>query len=185
MPYKNIRGYDFLKPPDDIKVIKLTEEDIDTYAKSQWDKPGEYVIAINNQVLCYNRQYKTSSERQPHLFRFDLEEAASVAQALRRLDQPYPYDVFKFDYDGFNGNVDEDHIMHYRAGFLGWTGESGIGMFECSDGKIRAIPTFAIKHGKEILPNDTTVVDTIDLAVKVMKAAGVMENIIPKEMAAG
>lgn len=40
----------------------------------------------------------------------------------------------------------------YTAKFVEWTRDPGIAVFECSDGKLRLIPTYAIKGDHQILP---------------------------------
>lgn len=54
--------------------------------------------------------------------------------------------VFKirnFSYNGFMGELLKG-ITPYTATFIKWTLDPGIGVFQCSDGKKRLIPTFAI-----------------------------------------
>lgn len=53
------------------------------------------------------------------------------------------YQVCNFEYNGFYGRVKEG-VAAYTAVFVKWTGDAGVGVFLCSDGKERWIPTFAL-----------------------------------------
>lgn len=48
-----------------------------------------------------------------------------------------------FDYDGFGGSLREGYAP-YTAVLVRWTLDPGVGLFLCSDGKQRLIPTFAL-----------------------------------------
>ena len=54
--------------------------------------------------------------------------------------------VKNFEYNGFYGRTLNGHAP-YTAEFEKWTADPGIGVFTCSDGKNRIIPTFAIEGG--------------------------------------
>ncbi len=58
------------------------------------------------------------------------------------------YEVYEFTYNGFYGNLNSNKKMNYIATFKKWTNDPGVGVFECSDGKERFIPTFAIVNFK-------------------------------------
>lgn len=51
--------------------------------------------------------------------------------------------VRNFEYNGFFGRSLKG-FAPYKAKFKEWTSDPGIGVFECSDGKERLIPTFAL-----------------------------------------
>ncbi|RLF87253.1 hypothetical protein DRN34_02245 [Thermococci archaeon] len=44
----------------------------------------------------------------------------------------------------------------YRAQFIRWSGDPGVAVMQCSDGKERFIPTFALRGAYLALPNDNT-----------------------------
>lgn len=74
------------------------------------------------------------------------------------------YKVQNFSYNGFMGEL-LPNMTSYQAKFKEWTNDPGIGVFECSDGKERLIPTFALKELKEYpLPEQ-------DMSKKVMFGA--------------
>jgi len=52
--------------------------------------------------------------------------------------------IRNFEYNGFMGQTHEGHT-DYTAEFKEWTTDPGIGIFICSDGRERLIPTFAIE----------------------------------------
>lgn len=62
--------------------------------------------------------------------------------------------VQRFEYSGFSG-ITRDGLTDYSARFIEWTPDPGVGLFQCSDGPKRLIPTFALlgrkKHFK-LLP---------------------------------
>lgn len=62
--------------------------------------------------------------------------------------EKYPYKVQNFSYNSFYGEL-LPNMASYRAQFKRWTNDPGIGVFECSDGKERLLPTFALKGLKE------------------------------------
>ena len=51
--------------------------------------------------------------------------------------------VKRYVYNGFMGH-ELDGLTNYSARFIGWTYDPGVGVFRCSDGTERAIPTFAL-----------------------------------------
>jgi hypothetical protein len=51
--------------------------------------------------------------------------------------------IQNFEYNGFFGKLLEG-LTPYTATFKEWTSDPGIGIFTCSDGEERLIPTFAI-----------------------------------------
>lgn len=160
MGYKPIKRYDFLSAPDSISIVKLSEEDLveimaeDKYAR---DPERNHVIYINGEILCYHKQYMDQSKLTLTLFRFTLKGADSVMQQLLALStEEFPYYVSEFNYGGFGGTVNEKVIMPYKARFLEWTGDPGVAKMDCSDGKERVIPTFAIPFSFETMPNDLT-----------------------------
>ena len=65
------------------------------------------------------------------------------------------YPIKKFEYNGFMGQLFNEKgkdgvyapvIAPYTAHFIRWTSDPGIGLFKCSDGHNRLIPTFAIMN---------------------------------------
>lgn len=53
-------------------------------------------------------------------------------------------EILNFEYNGFYGKLIGGEA-EYTAEFKEWTNDPGVGVFICSDGKERLIPTFAIK----------------------------------------
>ena len=56
--------------------------------------------------------------------------------------------VERFRYNGFCGEGMAPEDAGYTAKFVRWTIDPGIGIFICSDGKYRLIPTYAVKGFK-------------------------------------
>ena len=163
MGYKPIRNYDFKSAPDSVTVVRLTPEDIAKYHRDKYDakqnKGNYYGIIINDQLLCYHRQFADQSYLIPTLMRFKKKQAWSVLDMLMRLNYPFPYQVTKFEYNGFAGSGDETVVMSYNARFKAWTGDPGVAVMTCSDGEERLIPTFAMRYSFLTLPNDMTRVE--------------------------
>ena len=64
--------------------------------------------------------------------------------------------VNSFGYNGVFVSLESDKCMLYTAKFVRWTDDPGIGLFECSDGKNRLIPSCALiepegKSRKELM----------------------------------
>ncbi len=71
------------------------------------------------------------------------------------LQQPelseYPLKIHNFVYDGFCGKETKGWTK-YTGRFVKWTNDAGIAEIECSDGKSRYIPGWAIKDYLKHLP---------------------------------
>ena len=62
------------------------------------------------------------------------------------------FGVRNFEYNGLFINFLEGEAP-YRADFIEWTTDPGIGRFSCSDGKIRLIPSICLMGlGMKLLP---------------------------------
>jgi hypothetical protein len=61
------------------------------------------------------------------------------------------FSVRNFKYNGVVGKL-LPGIAPYLAQFRGWTLDPGVGRFDCSDGKRRLIPTFALVEERSSLP---------------------------------
>jgi len=84
-------------------------------------------------------------------------------EVLKAIHEPIPKETYKvrnFDYNGFYGRTLQG-MASYEAKFSRWTNDPGIGVFECSDGKERLIPTFALIGNTSELPEQ-------DMSNKVM-----------------
>lgn len=57
--------------------------------------------------------------------------------------------VLNFEYNGFYGQL-TGWEADYKARFFKWTEDPGVGVFSCSDGETRLIPTFALKPAVSI-----------------------------------
>jgi len=53
------------------------------------------------------------------------------------------FDIAGFSYNGFMGRL-TGKPTGYKASFVKWTPDPGVGVFKCTDGKERNIPTFAV-----------------------------------------
>ena len=66
----------------------------------------------------------------------------------------FPHPISNFSYNGFMGQQKEG-IAPYTAKFVKWSGDPGVAIMNCSDGKERYIPTYAVS-GWALLPKDCT-----------------------------
>jgi len=63
--------------------------------------------------------------------------------------------VSNFVYDGFGGMLKPGYAP-YTATLKEWTLDPGVGLFTCSDGKERLIPSFAVEgHPEWVKPANT------------------------------
>ena len=162
MSYKPIPNYDFRSAPKDVEVVKLTKEEVAKYYSDKWSRKYDhgkwYGVKINGVLLCSHLQFMDQSYLIPELYRFTKAQAKALVSFLMRLNYPFPFSVWKFSYDGFGGQCDRKVVMPYTARFKAWSGDPGVALMECSDGKERLIPTFALNHSIA-LPNDMSRVE--------------------------
>ena len=79
----------------------------------------------------------------------------SIKQLLKKfyikLGGKLSFTVRNFEYNGFYGRELKGNAS-YTASFKSWTRDPGIAECECSDGKIRLLPTFALVDAYPLLP---------------------------------
>ena len=73
-----------------------------------------------------------------------------VPEPKLKIEIEMTHKVRNFTYNGFVGRL-EKGFAPYTAEFITWTEDPGIMRMQCSDGKERFIPSFAIPH-PETLP---------------------------------
>lgn len=83
------------------------------------------------------------------------EEYESIKEEFNAQEDPYPFIIKNFKYNGFIGQ-NLDGIAPYKAVFIKWSGDPGIAQMMCSDRQTRLIPTFALKGHGYSLPYDNT-----------------------------
>lgn len=67
----------------------------------------------------------------------------------------YAFTIQNFEYDGLFVKL-KDGKAPYTARFINWTTDPGVARFQCSDEKIRLIPTCALMNlGEKQLPPKT------------------------------
>ena len=66
----------------------------------------------------------------------------------------FPHPISNFSYNGFMG-TQEKGMAPYTAKFIKWSGDPGVVIMNCSDGKERYIPTYAV-GGWALFPKDPT-----------------------------
>lgn len=130
----------------------LQPEDLENWIKGV----PNYGIFINDTPIRIRYTYMDQSRIYAKLLLYTKEEAFKVVEMFNKLDQRYPFRVFKFTYNGFTGTVDESVVMPYKAGFFRWSGDPGITVMKCDDDKKRLIPTYALDAQSCCLPNDMT-----------------------------
>ena len=67
------------------------------------------------------------------------------------------FEVEQFTYNGFMVSTNNKKLIktNYTADFIKWTEDPGIAECQCSDGKIRYIPSCCLIGNKESLPKQT------------------------------
>jgi len=162
--YKPIKHYDFISAPTNITVVGIGKEDVSEYHYDKYDakrnKDKWFAIMLYGQLLCYHQSFMDQSHLIPTLMRFTKKAAWAVVDMFMRLNFPFPYEVCYFEYNGFMGRSDKSKRMPYNARFKQWSGDPGIALMKCSDGKERHIPTYAMKYSFITLPNDMTRVES-------------------------
>ena len=83
------------------------------------------------------------------------DECQAVRKTFMSHDRVYPHSIKNFGYNGFTGKLTKG-MVPYKAKFINWTGDPGMARMLCSDGRVRLIPTFALKGGGFSLPYDDT-----------------------------
>lgn len=117
---------------------------------------GIFMIEINGAIVTSISECLIKSkinEATPVYIRKD--ECQAVRDTFMSHNKTYPHVVKNFEYNGFTGQMMKG-IAPYRAKFVNWTGDPGIARMLCSDGRVRLIPTFALKGGEFSLPYDNT-----------------------------
>ena len=138
-----IKNYEPLTIPKSIrsrKVDKMGNEKMEDL----------FELIINGEVV-----YASTHDGSPVPARLTQEAYDNIEEEFLAQEKPYPYIVQNFIYGGFSGQL-KPGFADYRAGFINWTRDPGIARMLCSDGKVRLIPTFALKGRGYSLPEDTT-----------------------------
>ncbi len=163
MGYKPIKDYDFKSAPTNITITKIDLVDRREFHEGKYDRRDcrgqNYGILINGQLLCHHMTFMDQSYITPTLFRFKKKRALECIDTFSRLNYPFPYQVCEFEYDGFGGTCNREITMPYTAKFREWSGDPGVVVMDCSDGKQRLIPTFAMPFSFLTMPNDMTRVE--------------------------
>ena len=138
-----IKNYKPLTVPKSIKCRKVD--------KIGNEKIGDlFEIIINDEAVLTCTYSGTPTPVRITRKMYDGIEEEFLAQ-----EETYPYIVRNFIYGGFSGKL-RPGFTKYKAGFINWTGDPGIARMLCSDGRVRLIPTFALKGKGYSLPEDTT-----------------------------
>lgn len=118
----------------------------------------------HNWQLCINGipQFNEHKHLCGTLYKSPITISREEFEEIKKLQQSkeeYPFTIKNFTYNGFFGKSIGGNAL-YKAKFKQWTGDPGIALMECSDGKERQIPTYAIV-GPLLLPKDQTKKDII------------------------
>ena len=113
-------------------------------------KNGLFTIEINEEVITSILKFGKAT---PVYIRED--ECQAVKEVFMSHNKIYPHMIKNFVYNGFTGKLAKG-TAPYKAKFINWTGDPGIARMLCSDGRVRLIPTFALKGGGFSLPYDDT-----------------------------
>lgn len=115
-----------------------------------------FMIEVNGEVITFVSERPDGTKigkATPVYIRED--ECQAVRETFMSHDKVYPHSIKNFGYNGFTGRLTKG-MAPYKAVFVNWTGDPGIARMLCSDGRVRLIPTFALKGGGFSLPYDDT-----------------------------
>jgi len=146
MSYYVIKDHVPYTVPGVISAILLTKKElrgppiVKRYAP---EKSKLYWLSINNQVVTHVIEYLDGPRTEKVVV--TLEQYKFVMRAFEVLasKEPFPLVMNNFEYNGFFGRELPGHT-EYTGRFVKWTGDPGIVLITCSDGKDRIVPTFAI-----------------------------------------
>jgi hypothetical protein len=98
------------------------------------------VLHIDEQPDIHKRKYLCGTvKEEPNTW----VTPKQAAHANKVQDDKYPLTITNFTYNGFFGKT-LNGLTKYKARFNQWTNDPGIVLCDCSDGKQRLIPTFAM-----------------------------------------
>ena len=141
MEYK-IKDYTPLTIPKSIEFEKV--------------KDNLFTLKINGDKVTVVSEYLCGTVSEPKPIHLTKDACECVKEELLAQDEPYPCVIKNFTYNGFMGKL-SGGLANYRASFINWSGDPGISRMTCSDGKVRLIPTFALKGCGFSLPYDDTI----------------------------
>ena len=127
------KSINFNKVTDDVFMIEVNGEVI-TSVPEHLNETG-----VGKATIVYIRE----------------DECQAVKEVFMSHNKPYPFNIKNFRYNSFTGKLAKG-LAPYKAKFINWTGDPGIARMLCSDGRVRLIPTFALKGGGFSLPYDDT-----------------------------
>jgi len=119
------------------KEIKIIKESIDVDV--DLEGPGGEPLPI--------RLHFSDRTRKAHL---KIRHHEDVEKIISRLRETHPMPktpkthnikIHKFSYNGFGCIVHKGYANYTITGFMKWTVDPGVGVFACSDGQERMIPT--------------------------------------------
>ncbi len=143
--------------PDDIEARYVPEGSIKN-VEAYGEDNADHTVFINGQPIGHRRIYMDQCYIEPEIPLFTKNGAERLIKMFKSLYQEYPFKVRKFSYNGFFGKL-ESEFAPYKARFIKWSGDPGVAVMKCSDGKKRLIPTFAMPGTSWCLPNDMTRVE--------------------------
>jgi hypothetical protein len=140
---------------------KITIEHCDGHQDKvkHYEEGQDFSIFVHGSPIGYRRQYMDRSYIEPTIAFFTSDVAKEIVAQFKQLNDEFPFKVIGFEYNGFMGNTDPNETMPYRVRFVKWSGDPGVAVMACSDGKERLIPTFAMPGAHWCLPVDMTRVE--------------------------
>jgi hypothetical protein len=112
-------------------------------------------VLINHQPVISINTYLCGTRESKELM-VNASSMKEIEETFARLVLEFPFRIRNFEYNGFFGK-DLEGFAPYWCKFVRWSGDPGVAVMQCSDGRERLIPTFALPAGVSIvLPDDNT-----------------------------
>lgn len=147
-----INNYDPLTIPEHLEFQPVMDGDKQA---TDFDGQKKFKLFINGEpVKCINQHLRSCSWPCDD-YVIPENRVGRLMQGFANLATKFPFEVRNFEYNGFMGKM-LPGVAEYRAQFLRWSGDPGVAVMICSDGKERFIPTFAIEGAHLALPMDDT-----------------------------
>lgn len=146
MSHYIVHDYIPLTNPAKISILKVRNKKVISDHKKVYKNAKEeslYYLRINGKTVIHIRTHFDRNVIEPMIV--TKKDYSNTKKALKLFSPSakFPLQINNFSYNGFCGKELEGKAP-YSANFAGWTNDPGIMICDCSDGKKRRIPTFAV-----------------------------------------